>query len=214
MSVYEWPSDFSEGKQTDHEKRHERDVLNYYLVTSRDGDHWDLRSVDAGRPLVERGPDGAWDKDLILPANWIVTRGDEHWIYYGGANERHGVAEIFAPQRDSAIGLAKLPLDRFVALEAKEKTGEVITKPFVWDGTNLLLNFVAKDGEIAVELLDDAGKPLAGFAGDHRASAKGIDDLHWRVPWKNADKLDDLRGRKIKLKFQLRNARLYAFDVQ
>jgi hypothetical protein len=211
MAVYEWPSDFSEGKETDHRQRHERDVLNYYLVTSRDGDRWDLRWVDAGQPLVERGQDGAWDKDMILPANWIVTRGDEHWIYYGGANERHGVAEVFSPQRDAAIGLAKLPLDRFVALEAKETLGEVVTKPFVWDGTKLLVNVAAKEGEISVELLDDRGEPLAGFAGDNRATAKKIDELDWRVPWENAD---ELRGRKVKLKFQLRNARLYAFDVR
>ena len=47
LSVYEFPSDVSEGQVTDTRKRHERDVMNVYVATSRDGDSWDLRWVSA-----------------------------------------------------------------------------------------------------------------------------------------------------------------------
>ena len=64
--------------------------MNYYIATSRDGSSWDLGWVYKGQPLVPRGPAGSFDKDLILPASSIITPAGKHWIYYGGANERHG----------------------------------------------------------------------------------------------------------------------------
>ena len=80
VMVYEWPGDLSEGP-VDYYQRHERDVLNYYIATSRDGDNWDLHWVYAGQPIVPRGPDGSWDKDFIVPASEIITHDDRHWLY-------------------------------------------------------------------------------------------------------------------------------------
>ena len=114
MSVYEWPGDTSEGP-TDLKKRHERDVMNYYLATSRDGDAWDLQWIYASQPIVRRGGAGAFDKDLITPASTIVTHNDRHWLYYGGANERHGTPKVVFP-RKHAIGVATLRLDGFISL--------------------------------------------------------------------------------------------------
>lgn len=59
ISVYEWPGDLSEGG-SDLRKRHERDVMNFYIATSRDGDKWDLRWVYASQPMIPRGLDGAF----------------------------------------------------------------------------------------------------------------------------------------------------------
>ncbi len=214
MGVYEWPGDFSEGKQTDHRTRHERDVLNYYLATSRDGDHWNLNWVDTGAPLVERGGEGAWDKDLIVPSNWIITHADKHWLYYGGANERHGTEGIFAPQREAAIGLASLRLDGFVALEASGEPGTVLTKPFQLVGDSLEVNVDAKLGEVALEILGPSGEPIPGFSGKDTALGRGIDELRWRPTWGKADRLGEMAGKSIRLKFRLHDARLYAFRVQ
>jgi hypothetical protein len=214
VALYEWPYDASEGKATDHVKRHERDVLGCYLATSRDGVAWNLEWVYAGTPLVERGGDGAWDKDMILPANWIATRGDTHWIYYGGANERHGVARVFAPERDRAIGVATLPLDRFVALEAGEAPGRVVTHPFRLAADAVEVNVAAGRGEIRVAILDDDGRPVAGYSGADAPAARGIDDLRWRPRWRGNPGLGALRGRTVRLEFQLRRARLYCFQVR
>ncbi|MFO1092445.1 MAG: hypothetical protein U0992_03900 [Planctomycetaceae bacterium] len=214
FSIYEWPNDFSEGRETDHVRRHERDVLNYYLGTSRDGIDWNYEWIYAGRSFVERGSDGAWDKDLLLPANWIVTRGDEHWVYYGGANERHGTGGVFEPRRDWGIGVAKLPLDRFVSLTAGEVRGSLMTVPFALEGDSLQINVDAADGEIAVDVLDETMRPLAGFSGAHAAQARNIDELRWKLHWKNETGLASLRGRRVRLQFRMRNADLFAFQVE
>jgi hypothetical protein len=212
LSVYDYPGDVSEGKVTDTHKRHERDVMNFYIATSRDGDSWDTHWVYAGQPLVPRGPDGAFDKDIVLPASTIVTYADKHWIYYAGANERHGDEQIRF-DRKHAIGLATLRLDGFVGLRADENKGSVVTKPFKLEGNKLSVNVDAQGGEAAVEVLDETGQPLAGFAGGAAVFAAGVDDLRWQPRWKRHTDLSALRGRIVRLKFHLRDAILYSFQI-
>ena len=207
LSVYEWPSDHSEGA-VDHHKRHERDVMNFYIGTSRDADRWDLSWVYAQQPLVPRGPDGAFDKDLIIPASTIVTHDDRHWLYYGGANERHG----FPFQH--AIGVATLPLDRFVCLEAKDPPGIVLTKAFRLAGGGLQVNVDARAGRMQVEVLDEGGKGIPGFSGKDAADYPTVDELRFKPAWKDHQDLSALSGRVVRFRFRLHNARLYAFQVR
>jgi hypothetical protein len=211
-SIYEWPNDFSEGKATDHVKRHERDVVNTYLATSRDAVHWDLSAIYGGQPLIERGGDNAWDKDMVFPSSWIITRDREHWIYYGGANERHGVAEIFQPKRDMAMGLAKLPLDRFAGLAAGEQPGTIVTKPFQLSAAQIVLNADARNGVVSIEVLDAEGQPIAELSGANAVTLRDSDKVAWRAEWKSPEFTGKL-GQMVRLRFRLRNATLYAFRV-
>ena len=214
MSIYEYPSDVSEGHDNDYVRRHERDVMDFYLATSRDCDHWDLTWVYAAQPLVPRGPDGAFDKDIVFPSSTIVTHDDRHWIYYGGANERHGTEEIKPPvrfRRHTGIGLATLPLDRFVSLSAGQPTGEVVTRPFTLEGDSLSVNISAPRGAFRVEILDPAGTPIDGYAGANAQRYAAIDELRLEPQWRKT--LASLRGQPIRLRFLLDNADLYAFEV-
>ncbi|MFV2067245.1 MAG: hypothetical protein ACC645_09720, partial [Pirellulales bacterium] len=78
LQVYEWPGNPPRRKTgAEPYKRHERDVVNFYLATSRDGDHWDLDWVYAEEPLVPRGPDGSFDNDMVFPSSSIVTWQDK-----------------------------------------------------------------------------------------------------------------------------------------
>ncbi|MHC4179998.1 MAG: 3-keto-disaccharide hydrolase, partial [Planctomycetota bacterium] len=100
MNVYTMDqSHFFEG--FDYQTRHEKDVLDFYIGTSRDGVNFDKSWIYARRPLVPRGPAGSFDKDGVFPPSQIVTHKGEHWIYYGGASERH-----YSIGRDMKIGLA------------------------------------------------------------------------------------------------------------
>ncbi|HAA61692.1 MAG TPA: hypothetical protein DCE39_12260 [Planctomycetaceae bacterium] len=207
LSVYEWPGDHSEGA-VDYHKRHERDVMNFYIGTSRDADNWDLDWVYAKQPLVPRGPDGAFDKDLIIPGSTIVTHDDRHWLYYGGANERHN-----APFKH-AIGVATLPLDRFICLEAKDTPGEVLTKPFRLSGNTLQVNVDARAGRVRVEVLDENSRPIPGFSGDDAVEYQAVDELRFKPAWKGQKDLSPLSGQVVRLRFCLHNARLFAFQLR
>ena len=212
LSVYDYPGDLSEGQVTDTRQRHERDVMNFYIATSRDGDSWDMHWVYSGQPLVPRGPDGAFDKDLLLPASTIVTHADKHWLYYAGANERHGNEQIKF-DRQHAIGLAMLRLDGFVGLAAGEIEGTVVTKPFKLEGNKLMVNVDARGGEVLVEVLDETGQPLPGFSGDEAVTATKLDELRWHPQWKKHTDLSALRSQTVRLRFRLRAAKIYSFQM-
>ena len=87
-AVLLWPRDLRDGP-VDTLRKHNRDVLESRLVTSRDGVHWDLRGIYSNVELIKRGRDGSWDQDIVAPATSLVTTGGRHLLFYYGANERH-----------------------------------------------------------------------------------------------------------------------------
>lgn len=214
MSVYEWPTDYSEGTETDLFTRHERDINNFYIATSRDADAWDFHWIYQEQTFVPRGGDGAWDKDLLFPSSRIVTLGDKHWLYYGGSNERHGTPGVCLLRREPGIGLAWLRLDGFIALTAREAEGMVVTRPFRLDGPSLRVNVDARRGELKLGVLDAAGHPIDGYTLDQAQGYRGFDELRLEPRWKCQSDLAPLQGQTIRLQFQLKDARLYSFQVQ
>lgn len=210
LTVYEWPGDLSEGPQ-DAQTRHERDVLNAYLATSRDGSAWDLSWVYAGRPLIERGGDGAFDKDLIVPASQPATHDGWHWLYYLGADERHGSPDE-QRQRRHAVGVARIPRDRLIGYVAGDTPGVLETRPLLLRGDRLQLNAAAEAGSIHVEVLDAAGRELEDFCGENAAVLAACDALECDVHWPEGE-LAALADQPLRLRFTLRQARLFSLRL-
>ena len=214
MVVMEWPAfNIPQVEVGDDQRRHERDVWNLYLATRRGGHEcdWDLSWIYADKPLIPRGGDGAFDKDLIHNAASIVTWQDQHWIYYTGWPNGH-MRHPYLP----AIGLARLPLDRFVYLESwkDSEPGWLITKPFQVEGNRLQVNADASSGSLAVEIPDEEGIPLPDFTREESKPLEGVDGLRLEARWKDHSDLTGLRGRTVRLKFYLQRARLYAFQMK
>ncbi len=210
MMVIEWPGDMSEGPK-DYHKRHERNLLEFYIATSRDGDSWDLSWVYAGKPMIPRGGDGAWDKDMIIPASAVITHEDKHWLYYDGYNERHGVFRRDDEKARGGIGLATLRLDGFVGLEAKGQAGMITTRPFKLEGDLLQVN--VKGQAFAVELLDAGGEPFPGFSVSEAVRHQAVDQLRLEPAWRGRQTLSSLKGRTVRLRFHLENAVIYSFQM-
>lgn len=189
--------------------RHEENIVNFYIATSRDAVDWDLRWAYASKPLLPRGPEGSFDKDGIHVPN-LITYNDRHWLYYCGMSERFGHND---PKGEMGIGLATLRLDGFVCLAAKEKLGRVVTKPFKLEGNKLRVNVDATDGELSVEVLDSDSNPSQGFSGSHAPTYDGVDELRCEPTWEGED-LSELKGKTIQLQFNIRNAKLYAFEIR
>lgn len=214
MVVMEWPaSNIPQVDASADRGRHERDVWNCYLATRRGGHRadWDLSWIYAGKPLIARGPDGSFDKDMIHNAATVVTWRDTHWIYYTGWPNGH----MRHPYRP-AIGVATLPLDRFVQLEPWQRAepGWIITKPFRLDGAALELNADARGGSVAVEVLTEEGEPVPGFDLAHADPIRGGDGLRLQARWKGPARLASLRGRTVRLRITLERARLFAFQIR
>lgn len=213
MTVMEWPAHTQLGAEKANDQRHERDNWNCYLATRRGGHEcdWDLTWVYAEKPLIARGPDGAFDKDMIHSAASIVTWDDKHWIYYSGWPNGH-----MRHPNLPAIGLATVPLDRFICLETWHETepGWIITKPFKVEGDRLEINGDASDGAIVVEILNEMGEPIPGFTAAEAVPLKAKDGIRLKPEWKRGASLLSLAGAKVRLKFHLDDAKLYAFQVK
>jgi len=210
MSVYEHIDDFSEGPQNKH-KRHDKDIMNVYLGTSRDGVNWNLNSVYDEPPFVVRGGDGAFDNGMIIPASTIVTHEGKHWIYYCGWNERHGNPDE-PRERESAIGVATIRLEGFYSLNAGPRQGVVTSRAFVLRGSRIALNVAASQGSIKVELLNGNGDHLPDFSGKKGVLLKNVDSLRADLEWPQS--LQQLKGKAVKLKLTMSQADLYAIVVR
>jgi len=214
MVVMEWPAfNIPQVDSSRDKRRHERDVWNVYLATRRGGHEadWDLSWIYAEKPLIPRGGEGSFDKDLIHNAPRIVTHGDLHWLYYTGWPNGH-MRHPYLP----AIGLATLPLDRFVSLEPwkTNEAGWIITRPFQLEGNQLELNANAAAGSIRMEILDEDGNAAPGFSRDDCQPLAKVDGLRLRPRWKNQADLNSLIGQTVRLKIELERASLFAFQVR
>ncbi len=197
----------------DPDKRPETDVLDYYLGTSRNGKDFDRSWIYARKPFIPRGPDRSFDKGMLQPSAEIITRGDEHLIYYTGQYSQHH-SPASAKKESGKIGLATLPLDRFVCQQANARLGTITTKPFKLEGDTLQVNVDVRGGSFYVEILDAAGEPIPGFTAEQAKLYDDTDELRLEPQWKNNKDISVLKGKTIRLKFYLRGTKLYAFQVK
>ena len=140
----------------------------------------------------------------------LVTRGNEHWLFYNGGIERFGHGE---GDTLMGIGAAKLRLDGFYGLEAGSGAATVETRPFVLEGGALEVNADASDGTLAIEVLDGGGAARPGFGVDDAVALDGSDGVRLTAAWRSED-LGSLVGETVRLRFHLQSARLYAFQVR
>mgnify|MGYP003318227912 FL=1 len=104
-----------------------------------------------------------------------------------------------------------LRLDGFVSVQAPLSGGEVLTRPLVFDGNSLELNFsTSAAGKIGVEIQQPDGRPIKGFALADCDELFG-DSLDEIVTWHDNPKVEGLAGRPVRLRFVVRDADLFSF---
>lgn len=135
---------------------------------------------------------------------------------------------------DGRIGVALIRCDGFCSLDATSR-GTVLSRPFTWRGTGLLLNAAAAApppgahvpagsgaaffdgspggrGSIRVEVRDERGKPLPGLTLARCEPLVG-DAPETPAGWAGRRDLSCLEGRTVQLFFEIRNACLYAWKT-
>lgn len=183
------------------------------LLSSRDGDTWD-RPTDA--PLIDVGQVGEPDRFLnMLTGGPPIRVGDKLFVYYRSLAVRHGPYEG-SDDTDRAfpggISLATIRVDGFASLDASYDGGAITTRPFRFCGESLRINAKADFGRIVVDVLDEEENPIEGFARQDCDSI-GSDSLDQPVTWKANKDLSHLKDRAIRLRFSLKNARLYSYRI-
>lgn len=187
-------------------------TLDEQLTFSRDLENW--QRVGDRKPFLELGAEGSWDsKHVALTNNIPHPEGDSMRFWYAGKDMPHYQAGY------GALGTGTLRRDGFVCYEAGEKEGVLTTLPFKPTGaTWFTLNVDASDGEVITEVADRDGSPIEGcrreecipIRGDHtRAVVNFKADPSTLFSRGNFMRF----GQEIRLRFYLRNARLYAIKA-
>ena len=104
-----------------------------------------------------------------------------------------------------------LRTDGFVSLDAPHSGGEVLTRPIVFRGNTLEINYrTSAVGSVRIELLDAAGAPIEGFTLADADELFG-DDVDRTVTWNGASDVGALAGRPVRLRLVLRDVEVYSF---
>jgi len=195
-----------------HKKDPTRTNVDIWLISSNDGEQWNR--PETGRPLIEVGDIGEWDRfNVRLTGSPPIRVGDKLHFYYRNTANRHSpYVGNDNTQIGGGIGLATLRVDGFASVAAGYDGGQVTTKPFRFEGSSLFVNAVANSGRLTVEVLDEGRQPLPGFS---RESCLVIsaDSVNHLVRWQNDVRLEQFKHRPIRLRFHLENARLYSYTI-
>ena len=185
------------------------------LAFSRDGFHWSRADRRAFIGISDRQGDWNWANVQSAGGVCLVV-GDRLHFYVSG---RAGVPGTSLPGRCST-GLATLRRDGFASLtdqwpaQVSHVVGRfpstLITRPVKFSGGHCFVN-ADVTGAMRIEVLDQAGQPIAGFTADRCAPIRG-DHVKQAVQWDGAA-LAALAGRTVRFKFTLDHARLFAFWV-
>jgi hypothetical protein len=107
-----------------------------------------------------------------------------------------------------------LRVDGFVSVQSPMVGGEMVTKPLVFEGKRLVINFgTSAAGSMRAEIQDAQGKPIEGFSLGDCPPIHG-DLIEHTVRWKNGDDVSRLAGHPVRLRFALKDADLYSIRFQ
>lgn len=107
-----------------------------------------------------------------------------------------------------------LRTDGFVSVHTGSATGELITKPLSFSGSQLHVNFsTSAAGEIRVEIQEPNGSPFPGFSAKDCLPIYG-DEVDGVVRWRTQDNLLALAGKPVRLRFLMTECDMYSLQFQ
>ena len=104
-----------------------------------------------------------------------------------------------------------LRVDGFVSVTAPYSGGTLLTKPFVFDGGTLEINYsTSAAGSVGIEVQNADGQTIPGYA---LADCREIvgDEIERVVAWTGGTDVKPLSGQTVRLRFEMKDADLYSF---
>ena len=101
-------------------------------------------------------------------------------------------------------------VDGFVSVHASAPGGQLLTRPLVFEGSDLVINFATSPGgHLRAELQDAEGRALPGFSMAEAAVMSG-DHIEQAVRWPGGARVARLAGKPVRLRVALHDADLYS----
>jgi hypothetical protein len=102
-------------------------------------------------------------------------------------------------------------LDGFASLSTGYGGGRCVTKPVIFEGRRLLLNYsTGAGGHVRVGITEPDGRAIPGFAASDCVPAVG-DEIEREMRWTGGD-CGALAGRPVRLRFEAADADLFSFQ--
>ncbi|MGC9317266.1 MAG: hypothetical protein ACP5KN_04430 [Armatimonadota bacterium] len=208
------------GASTDHlpqlEDRRERSAASVregtaltdgMFMVSRDGRNFFVWPEAFIRPGIQRL--GSWTYgDNYQAWGMVETPSD----LPGAPNE----ISVYATENYQHAGPMRLRrftirVDGFASAHASLHGGDVVTRPLIFDGSTLEINFATSaGGSVKVELQSADGEPIEGYTSSDCAEILG-DELSRTVQWGERADVSPLAGQPVRIRFELRDADVYSF---
>ena len=178
-------------------------VSDALFMTSRDGINWDRRFLEA---WVRPGRDQRnWTERSNMPAMGIVETADDEFSIYISEHCRWN---------DNRLRRLSIRKHGFASVNADAVGGEFVTRPLIFSGKHLILNYATSAaGSIQVEMLDENGHPIKGYTLQDMPPLYG-DELDAVIAWKGGNDLTTLQGKPVRLRFVLKDADLFAMRTE
>ncbi len=173
------------------------------LIASRDGSHFYRWKAGFLRPSTDPMN---WTDRNNYPACGILQTGPDELSLYWTENYR------FATNH---VRRGVLRLDGFGSLQAgAESVGEVLTRPFMFTGDSLHINFATSAaGSMRIGLTDIDGRPLPGFDLTDCEILIG-NEIDYSVRWHTSRSLAELNGQPVRIRARLFDTDWYALRFQ
>ncbi|MBM4003795.1 MAG: hypothetical protein FJ295_10980 [Planctomycetes bacterium] len=171
------------------------------FMASRDGVHWSRYREAWVRPGLDQRN---WTQRNNYPAWHIIQTSPEEWSIL--------ISEHYMQKDGAPVRLRRLSIRPwgFVSVHVGYEGGEMGTKPIVFSGKSLRLNYsTSVAGSIQVEVQDENGQAIPGFGLNEMTPLFG-DELDAAIKWGDSGDLSRLIGRPVRLRFVLKDADLFS----
>ena len=199
------------------------DTFDLHMMTSRDGLHWERPTRE---PIIPSGEPGSDWEGMVGAGSGLVSIRPGEWSLpivpaIMSHNQHRSNEEMSKDWRHIGyICMATWRQDGFVSLEA-ETEARCATVKSTFTGSRLELNaWTRYGGEIRVELADASMETRDGTVPAQTVAGRGLEDcdpfsgdsLKHTVTWKGESDLSAWAGKPMRMRLQMRRARLYAIQ--
>lgn len=185
-------------------------ILEVQMAVSRDGKAWNR----IRQPYFRSGPVGEVDSASTYMLTGMIVKETEIYQYYWGTQYTHGGRDMFAKWKETntnSVFLVSQRIDGFVSADAAYTGGWLVTRPFNFEGGQLILNIdTAATGCARVAVLDELEREIEGYELESCDPVKG-NFINKIVSWNGSPDVSGLQGKTIRIRFEMRNAKLYSF---
>ncbi|HBJ86007.1 MAG TPA: hypothetical protein DDZ88_19495, partial [Verrucomicrobiales bacterium] len=129
-----------------------------------------------------------------------------------GTNEMSVFVNQDYAQPTAHLRRYSLRTDGFASLHCPYAGGHAITKPIIFVGRELSLNFsTSAAGGVKVGFEDVDGKAFPGFSVEDCVTQIG-NELDRKVSWKSGADVSSLAGKPVRLRFSMKDADIFSFQ--